>query len=111
MQKIMANRAGITLITATTTEAGVKAANEQCPDTIVINTNLPGIDVALGQLQANPATADIPVIALSNPASSSGAPIAFRTGVTHYLTTPLDVTLLLKLLDRSRTHPMEPPYE
>jgi signal transduction histidine kinase/CheY-like chemotaxis protein len=82
-------------------QAGLESATREIPDLILLDLHLPGLhgDEVLRRLKANPATADIPVAILSAEAS----PIIIRnlrtSGIIAYLTKPLDLTELGRLLD------------
>lgn len=58
---------GYATLEAVTGEAGVQLAKERKPDLVLMDVQLPGISgiEALKQLRAEPATAAIPVIALT----------------------------------------------
>jgi len=58
---------GYEIIEAETGEAGVRLAQERRPSLILMDIRLPGIDgiEALGQLRAEPATREIPVLAMT----------------------------------------------
>jgi two-component system cell cycle response regulator DivK len=58
---------GYRTLEAGTAELGVRLARQHTPQLILMDIQLPGIDgvTALGQLRADPATAKIPVIALT----------------------------------------------
>jgi signal transduction histidine kinase/ActR/RegA family two-component response regulator len=82
-------------------QAGLESATREIPDLILLDLHLPGLhgDEVLKRLRANPATADIPVAILSAEAS----PVIIRNlrarGIIAYLTKPLDLTELGRLLD------------
>jgi two-component system cell cycle response regulator DivK len=58
---------GYTIIEAETGEAGVRLAQERRPSLVLMDIRLPGINgiEALGQLRAEPATREIPVLAMT----------------------------------------------
>jgi signal transduction histidine kinase/ActR/RegA family two-component response regulator len=82
-------------------QAGLESATREIPDLILLDLHLPGLhgDEVLRRLRANPATAGIPVAILSAEAS----PVIIRNlrtrGIIAYLTKPLDLTELGRLLD------------
>jgi signal transduction histidine kinase/ActR/RegA family two-component response regulator len=92
--------ANVVLRTATTGEAGLAAAVHEAPDLILLDMHLPGIggEEVLGRLRAEPATAGIPVAVLS----AEAAPAVMRrmraSGVVAYLTKPLDLADLGRLI-------------
>ena len=58
---------GYEIIEAETGEEGVRLAQERRPSLVLMDIRLPGIDgiEALGQLRAEPATREIPVLAMT----------------------------------------------
>ena len=89
------------MLTAADPRTGLDLARANRPDIIVLDINLPGMtefDV-LRALKASPATAPIPVMALSAAAMPSQIEDGIAAGFTHYLTKPLDVEAFLKAVD------------
>ena len=82
-------------------QAGLESATREIPDLILLDLHMPGLhgDEVLRRLRANPVTAGIPVAILSAEAS----PVIIRNlrarGIIAYLTKPLDLTELGRLLD------------
>jgi two-component system, cell cycle response regulator DivK len=90
------------LVTAADGAAGVaKAASEQ-PDLILMDLSLPIIDgwEATRRIKTDPATAGIPVIALTAHAMSGDEEKAKAAGCEDFLTKPVDEDLLLATLRR-----------
>ncbi|MGH3205352.1 MAG: ATP-binding protein [Streptosporangiaceae bacterium] len=93
-------RTNIVLRTAMTGEEGLEAAARDVPDLILLDMHLPDIggEEVLRRLRSEPATADIPVAVLS----AEVAPTVMRrmraTGVVAYLTKPLDLAELGRLI-------------
>jgi two-component system cell cycle response regulator DivK len=90
------------LVTAADGAAGVaKAASEQ-PDLILMDLSLPVLDgwEATRRIKADPATAAIPVIALTAHAMSGDEANAKAAGCDDFLTKPVDEDLLLATLHR-----------
>jgi CheY-like chemotaxis protein len=73
-------------------EDGVRAATEAMPDLILMDIQLPGQDglAATRALKADPATASIPVIALSAYALPAEKEAALAAGCNGYITKPID---------------------
>jgi CheY-like chemotaxis protein len=89
----IARRMSIHCVTAHNAELGIILATSQKPDLIVMDLNLPqmsGYD-ALAQLKQNPATATIPVIALSANAMKDDIARGLAAGFLCYHTKPIDV--------------------
>ncbi len=114
VEDLIARRADIRLMTAADGTGGVAAARASLPDVILMDINLPGISgvEALRILKKDPATADIPIIALSANAGPRDIARGLEAGFFRYLTKPIKVTEFLSTLDvafESRTPaPTEP---
>ncbi|HKW06211.1 MAG TPA: response regulator [Candidatus Dormibacteraeota bacterium] len=69
-----------------------KAARELTPDLILMDVQLPGQDgLSLTRdLKADPATAAIPVVALTAHAMSGDRELAFQAGCQGYIAKPID---------------------
>jgi signal transduction histidine kinase/ActR/RegA family two-component response regulator len=99
--RFIKTRPGMRLESVTSGEAGLEAATRDIPDLILLDLHLPGLhgDAVLARLRDSPATAGIPVAVLS----AEAAPAVIRnlraSGVTAYLTKPLDLAELGRLLD------------
>ncbi len=101
VEEIIARHPDIHLLTATDGQLGIEAAHTCRPDAILMDIRLPdmsGIDV-LRILAADPATAHIPVIALSANARPDDIEKGLQAGFFRYLTKPIRVTELLDALD------------
>lgn len=79
---------------------GIELARAERPALILMDINLPGIDgyAALAILKADPATRDIPVVALSANAMPADVERGLAAGFADYLVKPLDFTRLHKVL-------------
>jgi signal transduction histidine kinase/CheY-like chemotaxis protein len=90
----------VVLRTAMTGEAGLEAAIHERPDLILLDMHLPDIpgEEVLRRLQAEPATADIPVAVLSAEAAPGVIRRMRDSGVVAYLTKPLDLAELGRLI-------------
>ncbi|MDZ7924602.1 MAG: PAS domain-containing protein [Marinagarivorans sp.] len=80
---------------------GVFEARARCPDLILLDINLPGMNgyEALEILKSDPLTRDIPVIALSANAMTYDRDKGLEAGFYEYLTKPLDVALFISVLN------------
>jgi signal transduction histidine kinase/CheY-like chemotaxis protein/HAMP domain-containing protein len=101
VRKIISANTCLLLLDARTAEKGLDIARTRHPDLILLDINLPGMDgfEALRDLQNNPATCDIPVVAISANAMERDIKKGLAAGFTDYLTKPLDIPRLLALLD------------
>jgi CheY-like chemotaxis protein len=94
-------RRGFATIIATDGGAGVAMARAEHPDLILMDMSLPVIDgwEASRQLKADPATAGIPIIALTAHAMTSDRDKALQAGCNDYDTKPVDLPRLLGKID------------
>jgi signal transduction histidine kinase/CheY-like chemotaxis protein len=100
VERVMQRR-GIALISAMRPQLGLDLASEHRPDLVLLDLHLPDMpgQEVLRRLQANPKTADIPVVVLSADARPSLITEMLQRGVRAFLTKPLDVRELLELVD------------
>jgi two-component system, cell cycle response regulator DivK len=103
---------GYRLLETETGEDGVRIAREQRPALILMDIQLPGIDgiEALRQLRAEPATATIPIVAVTASAMARDRQAILAAGFDAYQAKPISVRPFLQLvrevLDRpSRSAP------
>ena len=91
------------LISATNGEFGLELAQRYRPDVILLDIHLPGMDgyEVLDVLQGNPATRDIPVLALSADAMPIDIEQGLKAGFREYLTKPIDIDHLQAALARA----------
>jgi PAS domain S-box-containing protein len=101
VEEIMARRPEIRLLSAVDGYHGVEIALASRPDVILMDINLPGISgiTALRVLRDDPATARIPVIALSANAMPRDIEKGLEAGFFRYLTKPIKVNEFLATLD------------
>ena len=80
---------------------GLAAIRARRPDLILLDMHLPDIDglELLRHLQADPDTAEIPVIVVSADATDARIGQAIAAGASHYLTKPVNVSQFLASLD------------
>jgi signal transduction histidine kinase len=101
VERIMSLRPGVTLLSAMYGRVGLELAREHQPDLILLDRHLPDLlgDEVLRFLRDDPRTRDIPVVILSADASSRQIQRLLAAGAQAYLTKPLDVGTLLKVVD------------
>jgi signal transduction histidine kinase/CheY-like chemotaxis protein len=99
--RFLRTRPRMRLQSSTSGKSGLEAATREVPDLILLDLHLPGLhgDEVLRRLRSNPATAGIPVAILSAEASPSIIRNMRTRGVIAYLTKPLDLAELGRLLD------------
>jgi two-component system, cell cycle response regulator DivK len=96
------NVRGLATLEAECAEDGIALARSERPDLVLMDVQLPGIDgmQALRRLRSNPATADIPVIAVTAFAMQADRERFLAAGFDGYLSKPIDVGELLEALSR-----------
>ncbi len=101
VEDLMARRPDIHLISANDGLQGVALAQRALPDVILMDINLPGISglQALSLLLNDPATAHIPVVALSANAMQRDIDKGLAAGFFKYLTKPIRVTEFMQTMD------------
>jgi two-component system cell cycle response regulator DivK len=88
--------AGFEVLEAQTGEQGVAIAETNLPDLVLMDLQLPGIDgaEALQRLRDNPATAELPVVAVTAFAMKEDGERTRQAGFDGYITKPLSVRSL-----------------
>jgi PAS domain S-box-containing protein len=96
--------AGVELLTAGTAEEGLTIAEENIPDLILMDMQLPGIDgvTATTILKGVDTTKDIPVVALSANAMQEDVDRALKAGCCTYLAKPIKLQALHEVINRVR---------
>ena len=101
VEDLIARRSDLHLLIARDGNRGVNMARAALPDVILMDINLPGISGvdALRILTADPATAHIPIIALSANAVPRDIAKGLEAGFFRYLTKPIKVVEFMDTLD------------
>jgi len=88
---LLLRNVGHTPLCATDAESGLTLARAEHPDLILMDIQLPGMDglTATALLKQDPATAWIPVIALTSMAMSTDRAKALDAGCNDYIAKPL----------------------
>lgn len=103
VEKVLAQRAGIEVIPAMFGRLGLELAREHRPVIVLLDLHLPdmsGEDV-LKRLRDDPDTASIPVVIVSADATPGQVRRLLNCGAAGYLTKPIDVRELLRLVDEA----------
>ena len=101
VEQLIARRSDLKLLTAINGHLGIVMARACQPDLILMDINLPGLSGigALKILRNDPATAHIPVIALSANAVPRDIERGMEAGFFRYLTKPIKVREFMDSLD------------
>lgn len=83
---------GFSVLQAHTAEEGLRSARQNSPGLILMDLSLPGMDglAATKLLKGDPATSQLPIVALTAHAMRGDAAIAKAAGCDGYLTKPID---------------------
>jgi len=102
VEELVRGLAGLEITSETSGAAGVARAAQLRPDLVLIDMQLPDFDgfEVLRRLRAQPATANVPCIALSANAMPEDIALARRTGFADYWTKPIDFNAFLAALDK-----------
>jgi len=101
MRGILALRPQVKLEVSALGLDGLAAIRQRRPSLILLDMHLPDVDglELLRHLQADPNTAEIPVIVVSADATPERISLALAAGAAHYLTKPVNVPQFLATLD------------
>ena len=101
VEQIIENHPQIRMLSAHDGNLGIALARAHLPTVILMDINLPGINgiQALKILREDPATAHIPVIALSANAMPRDIEKGLEAGFFRYLTKPIKVNELMSAID------------
>ncbi|NTV13895.1 MAG: response regulator [Desulfobulbaceae bacterium] len=101
VEQIIARHPDIHLLSAVNGKSGIETARLALPDVILMDINLPDVSgyEALKVLRSDPATAQIPVIAISASAMALDIKKGREAGFFRYITKPLKINEFLEALD------------
>ncbi|MDB5957661.1 ATP-binding protein [Ramlibacter sp.] len=99
--QLIERRGDLRMVSATDGRLGIEYARACLPDVILMDINLPGINgiQAMQVLRAHPATAHIPIIALSANAIPRDIERGLEAGFFSYITKPIKVAEFMDALD------------
>jgi PAS domain S-box-containing protein len=103
VERVLARRREVRVISAMQGRMGLDLAGEHAPDLIMLDLNLPdmhGLDV-LRRLKSDPATADIPVIIVSADATQTQITRLLNSGAAAYITKPFNLKEFLGTIDKT----------
>ena len=101
VESIIALSPDLRLLSAPDAHLGIALARAHAPDLILMDVHLPGMSGidALKVLRADPATAGIPVIAVSASAMSRDIALAMSNGFFQYVAKPIDIAEFSAAID------------
>ena len=102
LSSLLVRNAGHTVLGAVDAETGLTLAHQEQPDLILMDVQLPGMDglAATMLLKRDPATASIPVIALSALAMKGDEENSRSAGCDAFIAKPLRYQELYAAIDR-----------
>jgi len=103
VQQIIARYPDMRLLTAVNGTGGIEIARSSRPDVILMDINLPDINgyEALKILRSDPATAHIPMVAISANAMPCDIKNGLEAGFSRYITKPIKVNEFMDALDEA----------
>ncbi len=103
VERVLAHRPGLRLLSAMQGRMGLELAWEHRPELILLDLHLPDIGGAevLQRLREDPRTVDTPVVVISADASPGQIDRLLAAGAVAYLTKPLDVRQFLAVVDQT----------
>ncbi len=106
IEQLIARRPDLRLLTAQNGRDGINLASGYLPDVILMDINLPGISgtEAMKIIRLDPATAHIPIVALSANAIPRDIEKGLEAGFFRYLTKPIKVNEFMETLNVALEH-------
>ena len=94
-------RRGFTVLVAPDGPAALELAERERPDLILLDIGLPGMDghEVAREMRLRPATAEIPIIALTAHATPSDRAAALEAGCDGFEVKPVSISRLLPLIE------------
>jgi len=102
MERVLARRPRITLVSAMQGSLGVTLARDHRPDLILLDLDLPDMrgEEVLARLHSDPATAEVPIVVISADATPGQRARLVDAGASDFITKPFDVDRLLQIVDQ-----------
>lgn len=100
--RIFLEENGLNVICAMDGPSGLKVAQAVCPDLVVMDVNMPGMDgfQVLQALKSDPETANIPIVMLTSSSTPEAAMTGLTSGAVDYI--PKDVFAMSVLIETIR---------
>ena len=101
IERTLARRPDVRLVTAGRVDSGFRLARSERPDLILLDLHLrdgSGHEL-LSRLKADPATRDVPVVVVSADAPPRNRDSLQHLGIREHLPKPVDIGRLLELVD------------
>lgn len=101
IERVLAQRPGVEVIAAMQGRLGLELARKHRPVLVLLDLHLPDMDgeQVLQRLRDDPRTSSIPVVIVSADATSGQVQRLLSAGAAAYVTKPIDVREVLRLLD------------
>jgi PAS domain S-box-containing protein len=101
IERILAKRGDVEVVSAMQGQLGVDLARQHQPRMILLDLHLPDMpgEGVLRRLREDPRTASIPVVMVTADATAGQVQRLLTAGATAYLTKPLDVPMLLQVVE------------
>jgi CheY-like chemotaxis protein len=105
VERVLARRPQVRLLTATRADAGLQLARSERPELVLLDLNLPDASGRefLTRLREDPVTSATPVVVVTADADPARTAPLSALGVRECLTKPVDVARLLELVDEVST--------
>jgi len=102
LQRALRLRDDLEVLVESDGRRGFELVSAQKPDLVLVDLHLPTMDgeSILQALQADPATAEIPVVVISGDATPETKQRLHHAGAQHYLEKPFKIPTLLELVAR-----------
>lgn len=97
---LLLEESGYRVVPAATAAEALRLAGAAPPDVVLLDVGLPdgdGLQVAR-ELRARPATADLPIVAVTGHTEEEARDAALAAGCTEHVAKPVDTRALLRLL-------------
>jgi CheY-like chemotaxis protein len=97
---------GYRLVVARNGQEALERAHEERPAVVLMDIQMPGMDglEATRRLRAEPALADLPIIAVTALAMPGDRERCLAAGVNEYLSKPVNLTELVRLIQKQLNH-------